>query len=667
MAIQIGELFVRIGAETSSLQKGFLNAELSTKNLEAGFKKIKAAAPYAVAAVAAVGAALVVNLVKNTMASIDAQAKLARQLDTTIQGLATLQLAGAYAGIETQQMNKMLERLNINLGEASDKASPAAEALKRLGLSAKDLGEMNADEKISAIMTALKDSVPATDQAAVLNDLLGKVGQRLLNLDPETIAQAAREVEALGLAVSEKDAQTIERAGDAIYTLTQVFQGMANKITTRLGPVIEGVAVALKDWAIESRGFEDTFNDVVKAFLWATKWIANTVWGLVAVFEGLKVGVAIATTAMGSDFARFGITTLETIKKVMTALDKFNAWVNSWAPEGTAEFFGVPEKSDTSGIDSAISQLKNLTIEGDAAKEVADEAKKAFEDFLNSPTYGDRLMTAIDEASKKSDSLFKPNKPEGGGTGTGGEDEKAKQEREAREQRLQEIRDSFRSEMDQEILNHKELEQFLAEEREAGLIKEAEYNQLSEQEAQRHADAMKKIKQDEVDSEVGISKRGWADQLKNQSNAMKAMLGNLRGNLDTLFGENKAYALAMGLIDAYKAISASYKFGSEVGGPPLGAAMAAIAAAAQFKTLSDMQSVQIGSGGKAKGGGGGGGGGGPVASAPSPAQAAPTGPTGYATINIVGGDSATFTGAQVRALIEQINDEVAKGMVVRVA
>jgi hypothetical protein len=63
------------------------------------------------------------------------------------------------------------------------------------------------------------------------------------------------------------------------------------------------------------------------------------------------------------------------------------------------------------------------------------------------------------------------------------------------------------------------------------------------------------------------------------------------------------------------------------------------------------------------------GGGGKVKSAPEQAALPAAGTTtgGTATINIVGGDTAMFTGKQVRVLIEQINDELGKGMELRVA
>jgi hypothetical protein len=101
-------------------------------------------------------------------------------------------------------------------------------------------------------------------------------------------------------------------------------------------------------------------------------------------------------------------------------------------------------------------------------------------------------------------------------------------------------------------------------------------------------------------------------------------------------------------------------------------ALQLIAAGTALKTFGAL----IGGGGGSGGGGGGGkgkgkgggGGGGALASAPA-AAASPAAdlPGGMATINIVGGDSAIFTGAQVRALIEQVNEQLDKGMTLRVA
>jgi hypothetical protein len=300
------------------------------------------------------------------------------------------------------------------------------------------------------------------------------------------------------------------------------------------------------------------------------------------------------------------------------------------------------------------------------ARESADKAWAAFNAQMNK-----KVFSFAEVMASGGGGTFE--RPEGGDEPerTGKPDEKAiakaEQEKKEREARLQAIRESLMSEAELERVAWEEQQKFL---KEAALVKgetQAERDALMEEAEREHLERMRVINKGSVDDIYNLKHKGWIAQILDQNSALGKMAQDLRGNLTTIFGDNKAFNLAMGLIDAYKAIMSSYKFGAEVGGPPLGAAMAAIAGAAQFKILSDMASVQPGS--SKGGGGGGGGGGGKVASAPAqnalPAAAESGG--GQATINIVGGDEAIFSGKQVRALVEQINDQVAKGMTLRFA
>jgi hypothetical protein len=112
---------------------------------------------------------------------------------------------------------------------------------------------------------------------------------------------------------------------------------------------------------------------------------------------------------------------------------------------------------------------------------------------------------------------------------------------------------------------------------------------------------------------------------------------------------------------------------AESGWPPnplaLEAGWGEIYAGIGLKTLGSLLGGGGGGGGGGKGGKGGGGGkgAGRLASAPDQAALPATAPVaaGTATINIVGGDAATFTGKQVRDLVEKINEQTAKGMILR--
>jgi hypothetical protein len=125
------------------------------------------------------------------------------------------------------------------------------------------------------------------------------------------------------------------------------------------------------------------------------------------------------------------------------------------------------------------------------------------------------------------------------------------------------------------------------------------------------------------------------------------------------FKLNKLLTLSNAIVDGFGAATASFKWGAGIGGPPLGAAMAAASVAITSAQIKAIQSQTFGGGG----GGGAVAGGGAVQAGGGAAQqqqqaADPT----LVNITLEGG---MFTGEQVRNLVGQINEAVDDGFKLR--
>lgn len=122
-----------------------------------------------------------------------------------------------------------------------------------------------------------------------------------------------------------------------------------------------------------------------------------------------------------------------------------------------------------------------------------------------------------------------------------------------------------------------------------------------------------------------------------------------------LFNIGKAASIAQGLLSAREAIVTAYAAGSKLGGPPVGAAYAATAGAAQFANLAAIKSTSYGTSG---GGGSASSGGGGYTSTASTASSSTT-TTGDAAQSIsVSGISADkfYSGEMVQGLLEKLSD-----------
>jgi hypothetical protein len=232
----------------------------------AAFAK-RAFAPLAAAA-AGIGS---VRAVKGTLDAVDAQAKLARSLGTTVASMQVLQRAGELAGVGQAQLEQGSKDLFRRLSQAASGSGAAAKALVRLKLDASDLLKLPLDERIAKINGAIAEFIPKAEQAAVAGALFGEEGSiAMTRLDPATLAQAAEEVAKFGRVISDVEAGKIEQANDAMSRLGLVARGIGTDLTIALAPALEAASKTLASWTPALRailtGIGNAFS-VLKSFV----------------------------------------------------------------------------------------------------------------------------------------------------------------------------------------------------------------------------------------------------------------------------------------------------------------------------------------------------------------------------------------------------------------
>lgn len=223
---------------------GRLSREMESANARlAAFAR---RARVAMAAAAAGIAAAATGMIRSGLAAVDAQAKLAQSLGTTVASLQTLERAGELAGVSMSGIEQATKDLTRRLSQAAAGGGPAVAALERLGLSATALLDLPLDERVGAINAAIAAFVPTAERAAVAGQLFGEEGSiAMARIDTATLRQAAQDVRDFGVVVSEQDAAQIERTNDALSRLGLVWRGISNQLAVAAAPALEAVADAL--------------------------------------------------------------------------------------------------------------------------------------------------------------------------------------------------------------------------------------------------------------------------------------------------------------------------------------------------------------------------------------------------------------------------------------
>lgn len=234
--------------------------------------------------------------VRSSLQVVDAQAKMARSLDTTVASMQVLERAADLSGVSMGEVQQATIQLTKRLSQAAGGSGAAAKALSRLNLSAAELQNIPLDQRLSAIQSALSEYVPEAERAAVATDLFGsRAGLIFTRIDGSALKTAADDVARFGVAVSDVDAAKIEIANDAISRLGLVGLGVANQFTVALAPALERIS----DRAADAATWFNDLSDRTKQFVATGALIAGVV-GPAAIAFGLvlrvtaPLGVAMA-------------------------------------------------------------------------------------------------------------------------------------------------------------------------------------------------------------------------------------------------------------------------------------------------------------------------------------------------------------------------------------
>lgn len=640
MNFKIGGLYIELGADTKDFDGKVDKAEKKTSDLAKEMKEgVRTAAKWgaAMAAAAAVGLG---KIIADSLKAVDAQAKMAKQLGGTIKGLKALEIAGGHAGVPIEVMKEAMAALNKQLLEAETGSSTVSIAFKQLGIDAGALADMDVDERLAVVADAIHTmGLNATDTAGFLR-AMGLDQKELIPLmidGGDAIRDAAKFVEDYGLALSEVDAAKVELANDAWNDALEIIKSAKNFIAVEFAPILKMISEKLIEAAKNGRtigsGIRAGVEIAYKSFL----VIIDAVAIIRRAFEVVANVGAAAFAALASGAYGLGAALLKgpvmALEKLLDGLDaagraytKLANLVQYYDWATGSDIVNKPADKEWEAVSrSWLNGMKGVQEGLEDSEVLLDQTAQNLWDSVAEiisqplPSNSFRLPDISGLPSDTGD--------DGAGDGGGG-------------------LSPFEA-----VKEAKEEEKKFYEEYYANLQNMA----LS------HQEAMYQVEQHGLRARLSMQKMALWQQLEDASSAQSRAIQMTGDNLKTIFSESKEMAIAAGLLNAYQAIMSAYRLGTELGGPGLGTAMAGIAGAAQFATLSKIQNTNIGSasaGGapvaSPSGGGAGGGGAGG-----DPRFVGQNG--GIAKINIVGSDNASFSGAQVRDLMSQINQQLDKG------
>lgn len=281
---------------------------------------------------------------------LDEIAKLARELGMSSEALIAWRQHAELSGVSVETFTKGLQKLQVELGKATMGATPAAAALKQLGLDAKVLAAGPLDKAFEDIADAIDKETDATKRAALLAQIFGDEGVRIARMmegGAMSLDQAIKEARKQGMLFSRSELAMIEAANDAITKLKSTIEAIYQRIAVALAPYIEQLANKL----------QSAFASAATSSGSITGAVDDIMIGLELIMGGFKVIAGVLTTA-GAAIASVVVTMVEAINKLaglmgmplidQDTIDAMNTAVNQamkqtmgWVSQGAQQIANV--------------------------------------------------------------------------------------------------------------------------------------------------------------------------------------------------------------------------------------------------------------------------------------------------------------------------------------
>lgn len=239
---EIGQITVKIGADTYELQKGIADAKTQLTGMEKASGGVQSALN-AVASVALIAAGAVAVVSKNAIDSADNLNKMSQKIGVATEELSKLAYAAKLSDVDIGALQQSFVFLARGLSEANQGSGTALQALNALGISFK-----NADGTLRPLNDVLMD---VADKFATLQDgaaktalataLFSRAGANMipmLNQGSAGIKEMGDELARFGGVVTGQYARSAEQFNDNLTRLSMILTGLSMEA---FGPLIQGL------------------------------------------------------------------------------------------------------------------------------------------------------------------------------------------------------------------------------------------------------------------------------------------------------------------------------------------------------------------------------------------------------------------------------------------
>ena len=329
----------------------------------------------------------IVEFIKS-MAELGEQTeRTALMLGITVESVGQLSGVAALTGGNMEALAMTMERMSLNVQRSSrDAFNPTAQALKVIGLNAKDLIGLPADKYFEKLAEAVGKFNPSLNLTNALMVIGGRgVAQMIPTLieGKEAWEKFQKAIKDTGSVLSEATVKGMVETQHNLVLLGKSFQGLGATIFTGFQPAIDGVVKAFTDlvqWFRRSIEEGGALKGVFDALTTTAKGLAASLQSVVSLFQAL-VAVASFKIGLGANFQE------EAAKLKKSLEDIATTWKSSMGAifGGEEGHAGEAHKGEVERMRQDLrEQLRARMEELQERIKIADDAYKATAERLNS-------------------------------------------------------------------------------------------------------------------------------------------------------------------------------------------------------------------------------------------------------------------------------------------
>lgn len=236
---------------------------------------------------------------KQAIDAADKIQKLGIRLGASTEALSEYRHVAELSGVTFETFTMGLQRSTRRIAEAAAGSGEAKKALKELGISAVELNKLRPEQQFEILAEALNSVDVEADKVRLAMKLFDSEGVALLQTmteGAEGIRGMRDEARALGLTLSQEQADGAAAANDALTRLGAQYNGLIQQLAVALAPTLEIVVGMFSDAMPTAISWTSRAVSAMKSVIFTyLDWLLSLAEGTNAVIDSLAGFLGIET------------------------------------------------------------------------------------------------------------------------------------------------------------------------------------------------------------------------------------------------------------------------------------------------------------------------------------------------------------------------------------